>query len=372
MLNVRRGHCDLLRPSFDPGKFERWLKQRAAAGSLSCALTRHALVFALLLAWAPAFGAGQNEYDDCMQHADQDLTIAGCTRIIDDIGESNRNRRIAYDSRGTAWHAKGDNDRAIADYTEAIKLNPKDALAYDNRGTAWRDKGDLDRALADYNVSIKLNPNSASAYNNRGNIRRERGDFQRALRDYAEAIGLDPKFALVYSNRALIWHAGGDSGRAIADCTEAIGLDPNTTACYRIRGYAYFEGGDFAAAAEDLRRANSSGDDAEAMLWRFLALGHLGQDGATELGANAPWLRTRDWPYAVIVFYLDRSTLEAMRSAVTNKAQLCEAEFYGGEWHLVRGNWRDARAGLQAAAGICAKASKEYVAAVVELKRLKP
>src|SRR5438477_10043037 len=100
-----------------------------------------------LVAAAPAFGVGQNDYDDCMQHADVDRTIAACTRVIDDVGESNRNRRLAYDNRGIAWHFKGDNDRAIADYTEAIRLNPKDALAYDNRGTAWRDKVDRNRAL---------------------------------------------------------------------------------------------------------------------------------------------------------------------------------------------------------------------------------
>jgi tetratricopeptide (TPR) repeat protein len=200
--------------------------RRIALGKCIVRCSNRAAVFASLLACAPAFGASQSDYDDCMQHADPDRTIAGCTHIINDIGESNRNRRIAYDNRGIAWHAKGENDRAIADYSEAIKLNPKDALPYDNRGTAWRDKGDRARALADYNLAIKINPNNAAAYNNRGNVRREGGDYKRAVADYTEAIRLEPKFAVAYCNRGKAWHASGEDARASADYAEATRLDP--------------------------------------------------------------------------------------------------------------------------------------------------
>jgi tetratricopeptide (TPR) repeat protein len=161
--------------------------------SVARALTRHALVFASLLAWAPAFGAGQNDYDECMQHADQDRTIAGCTHIIEDIGESNRNRRIAYDNRGTAWRDKGDRERALADYGEAIRLNPNNALAYNNRGNVQHEKGDNKRAIADYNEAIRLDPKDAIAYCNRGKARHATGDDARAAADYTEATRLDPE-----------------------------------------------------------------------------------------------------------------------------------------------------------------------------------
>jgi Flp pilus assembly protein TadD len=41
---------------------------------------------------------------------------------------------------------KGYFDHAIADYTEAIRLDPKNAVAYNNRGLAYRAKGDNDHA----------------------------------------------------------------------------------------------------------------------------------------------------------------------------------------------------------------------------------
>ena len=66
---------------------------------------------------------------------------------------------IAYNARGNCLHGKGDNDRAIADYTEAIRLDPKYANAYNNRGVSLQaDKGDYDRAIADYNEAIRLDP----------------------------------------------------------------------------------------------------------------------------------------------------------------------------------------------------------------------
>ena len=53
---------------------------------------------------------------------------------------------------------KGDHDKAIADFTEAIRLNPNDAEAYYSRGCEYFEKGDHDRAIADFTEAIRLNP----------------------------------------------------------------------------------------------------------------------------------------------------------------------------------------------------------------------
>ena len=63
---------------------------------------------------------------------------------------------------------KGDYNRAIAAYDQAIKLDPKYATAYNGRGIAYRNKGDYDRAIEDYDQAIKLNPKYTTAYNGRG------------------------------------------------------------------------------------------------------------------------------------------------------------------------------------------------------------
>mgnify|MGYP001595382467 CR=1 FL=1 len=44
------------------------------------------------------------------------------------------------------YYNKGDYDRAIADYTRAIELDPKDAITYSNRGIVYYNKGEYDYA----------------------------------------------------------------------------------------------------------------------------------------------------------------------------------------------------------------------------------
>jgi tetratricopeptide (TPR) repeat protein len=82
---------------------------------------------------------------------------------------------FAWNNRGNGRKNNEDYDRAIEDYTEALRLNPNDAEAYNNRGVAYRHKGDYDRAIADYEAALRINPNFAAARDNLAQARRARG-----------------------------------------------------------------------------------------------------------------------------------------------------------------------------------------------------
>ena len=81
------------------------------------------------------------------------------------------NDAAAYNSRGIAYYNKGDNDRAIADYNEALRLDPNYAAAYLGRGNAYYLKGDYARARADWEKALQLDPNNANARNNLERLR---------------------------------------------------------------------------------------------------------------------------------------------------------------------------------------------------------
>ncbi len=51
---------------------------------------------------------------------------------------------------------------AITDFTIAIRINPRDACAYLHRGVAYEDSGDAHRALADYSQALHLQPGDAA------------------------------------------------------------------------------------------------------------------------------------------------------------------------------------------------------------------
>ena len=136
--------------------------------------------------------AGPAAADDAMRCSREagDVAIAACTRAINSGAGRSSIKSINYRNRGNAYHDKGDSDRAIADYTEAIRLDPKHVNAYNGRGNIYRDKGDIDRALAEYAKAIQLDPNNAHAYANRGLAYEKLADFTRARSDFNTALGV--------------------------------------------------------------------------------------------------------------------------------------------------------------------------------------
>lgn len=73
---------------------------------------------------------------------------------------------------GMASLKRQEYDKAINDFSEAIRLDPNVAIIYFNRGNAYYDHGNLDKACSDYNEAIRLDPNFARAYVGRGDARK--------------------------------------------------------------------------------------------------------------------------------------------------------------------------------------------------------
>lgn len=120
-----------------------------------------------------------------------------------------------YHDWAVEYYDKRDNDRAIADYNEATRIDPAYGDAFYGRGNAW--EGECDRAVADYDEAIRLKPKNPCALYNRGSAWQAKGDNDRAIADYNEAIRLAPNYAAALNNRGNAWSNKGDTDRAIAD-----------------------------------------------------------------------------------------------------------------------------------------------------------
>ncbi len=94
-------------------------------------------------------------------------------------------------------------DQAIEKLDEIIGYQPDFAEAWNKRGDAYSHLGQFDRALADYQEAIRLNPYHFGAMQSCGEIWLERADARRSAEYFRRALDLNPNLY----EAAMILHA---------------------------------------------------------------------------------------------------------------------------------------------------------------------
>ena len=251
------------------------------------------------------------------------------------------------------------------------------AVAFNNRGVAYRGKAQYDRAIADFDEAIHLDPKLAAAFYNRGLANASKDQYDRAIADFDEAIRLDPKFVFAFNGRGDVYTLKAQYDRAIADFDQAIRLDPQQAVAFAGRGVANFSTGQFAAAAHDFEQSLSlDARDGDVVLWLHLARARSNRDDAPELASNATMVDPKTWPGPILAYYLRRIDAdEVMRAAGNGNAnmprnQSCQAYFFVGEDAVLRQDIDEAARLLRQARDTCPLDSFKHAAAEFELKRL--
>ena len=199
-----------------------------------------------------------------------DDRVAACSRAIG-AGQID-----LYRIRGQVFAAKGQWDRAIDDFVEALRRDPENADLYAERGDAWHAKGDTQKAMADYNASLHLRFD-AGVYGRRGRQWLARGAYSTAIDDFTKGIALDPGNAILFSGRAQVWEKKGDPEKARADYDQSVRLGSDDSTVYRNRALFLLKQGDPDGAIVDLNetiRRNPA--DSSAFVQRGLVLARMG------------------------------------------------------------------------------------------------
>jgi tetratricopeptide (TPR) repeat protein len=164
---------------------------------------------------------GKNHYDAAIQDLDKAITL-------------NPKYLRAYADRGDSYLKNGDLSRAIEDYKMALALSPDDkqkaaiekalSNAYVDRGVEQKDAS---AELADYDEALRIDPDHTIALNNRAAAYTSKREYDKAIQDLDRAIKLKQDYARAYSNRGDAYRGKGDRAQAVSDYKEALQSRPD-------------------------------------------------------------------------------------------------------------------------------------------------
>jgi tellurite resistance protein TerA/tellurium resistance protein TerD len=126
-----------------------------------------------------------------------------------------------FSNQGSLKVQKGDVPGAIANFTQALVLNPNIPQAYLGLGIATSKQGKKQQAIYNYDRALQFNPNLAEAYFGRAQAYYELGNKQKAIGDYEQAIRVNPNYGLAYLERGAIRCMLGTKSQAVSDFQQA-------------------------------------------------------------------------------------------------------------------------------------------------------
>ena len=160
-----------------------------------------------------------------------------------------------YHLLGVAYLAHGQFDSAIADFTESLRMKPRNAGALNNRGQAKYSKSDFKSAIEDFTAALAIDAKNPLILNNRALAYIELDDSTNAMTDLHAALALVPDYAEALNNRGVVHQKVEKVDEAIADFSKALEVDSKYTDALENRAFAYLQKNEHTKAIADLESA---------------------------------------------------------------------------------------------------------------------
>jgi tetratricopeptide (TPR) repeat protein len=320
----------------------------------------------------------------CAEGPDAAARAVACTEAISGGGLTGKALAAAYLFRGNAQVDRQQFVAAVDDFSKALSIDSQATDALYNRAAAYAAMGRLDLAIADYDHLLQIAPNDADTLFNRARVLAVQGKYDPAIDDLTKVLMAKPD-----DFETRLWRVGlsimlGRNEDAIADCNQLLKTTPKSPAALYNRGRAeYAKGdydaaaGDFGAAAKNLENISTASLRAYATLRLALASAHAGKDTPPELAALAKTAPADQWPMPIVAFYLgnigEDDLLKAAHVADPVRAAnlTAEAEYYIGQWALLKQDKKTAKKHFKAAIGGKAdRANLEFIDAGLALQKL--
>ena len=191
-------------------------------------------------------------------------------------------RRVALKSRAAVYEKLGQHDRAEADYSAALALDPADPNDYIDRGYFRLRMGRYVDAISDFTAGSKLDPRSPRFRYAVGRVYAAMRNYPSAIEHYGQAIRIAPRDPMAFLSRAEANIHLKNYAEAQTDYERAIKLGlkrPGERLFAHLgRGYVALVTDDFGTAVEDFDIAlEIEPGTVNAWMWRAYANERLGR-----------------------------------------------------------------------------------------------
>jgi tetratricopeptide (TPR) repeat protein len=179
---------------------------------------------------------------------------------------------------GRALAVEGRTDEAMAQYSEALRLEPGNPEAHNNLGIALAGQGRIDEAIAQSSEAVRLEPHNPEAHNSLGIALAAQGRIDEAIAQFSEALRLEPDYLQSHLNLGKVLARQGRIDEAVAQYSEALRIQPDLPQAHFNLGNALAKQGRInEAAAQYAEAVRLQPDYAEAHLNLGNALARQGR-----------------------------------------------------------------------------------------------
>ncbi|MEE2614620.1 MAG: tetratricopeptide repeat protein [Verrucomicrobiota bacterium] len=123
---------------------------------------------------------------------------------------------------GIAYKAKGEAEKAIAEYRKALELAPEYSEAHNNLGNLLKDQKNFDEAIYHFEASIKIFPENPSTHNNLGTVHAMKGEVSKAAIHFAKAVRIQPTYFDARQNLGVAYMQQGRLDAAERELSQAV------------------------------------------------------------------------------------------------------------------------------------------------------
>ena len=183
----------------------------------------------------------------------------------------------AHLDRGEIALAERNLHTALAEFREAVRLNPQLPEAHEKLGHTYRQAGDLTRAADSLETAVRLDPQDFSAMFELGDVYRLLDRVSQAIRVYLLACRLEPNNFDPHFRLALCYQESGELDQAVEGYREALRIEPNNARAWFNLGAVHDVGGRHYEAIQAYKRSLEC-DTSQPIVLVNLATVYMNQD----------------------------------------------------------------------------------------------